>query len=99
MPDGLLASRAAQQAGGVIFAANCAICHAPGGDGSGQRREGLNPLPANLTLPPWSEPANAGRTFLAIRNGVPGTAMPLWPSLSDRQVWQVVAYITSLKGR
>jgi len=58
----------------------------------------MNPLPANLTLPPWSEAANAGRTFAAIRNGVPRTAMPPWPSLSDSQVWDVVAYITTLKG-
>jgi mono/diheme cytochrome c family protein len=59
----------------------------------------MNPPPADLTLPPWSETANAGRTFLVIRNGVHGTAMPAWPALSDQEVWQVVAYITSLKGQ
>lgn len=37
----------------------------------------------------------AGRKFLAIRNGVRGTAMPSWPMLSDRQNWQLLAYITS----
>lgn len=84
--------------GGVIFAANCAICHGVNRDGSGQRREGVNPPPANLTLPPWSEEKNAGRTYLAIRHGVPGTAMPSWPMLDDRQVWELVAYITSRKG-
>jgi mono/diheme cytochrome c family protein len=92
-----LASREAQQAGGVIFAANCAICHGARADGSGQRREGMHPPPANLTLPPWSD--TAGRTFVVIRNGVPGTAMPSWPMFTDQQIWQVVAYITSLKGR
>jgi hypothetical protein len=40
-----------------------------------------------------------GRTFLAIRNGVPRTAMARWPVLTDPQTWQLVAYITSLKGR
>jgi len=95
----LLASRQAQQAGGVIFAANCAICHGASADGRGQRREGMSPPPANLTLPPWSEPASAGRTFLAIRNGVPRTAMPPWRMLADQQIWDLVAYITSLKGR
>jgi mono/diheme cytochrome c family protein len=58
----------------------------------------MNPPPANLTLPPWSEPANAGRMFLAIRNGVPRTAMPPWPMLTDKQVWELAAYITSLGG-
>jgi mono/diheme cytochrome c family protein len=54
------------------------------------------PPPANLTLPPWSERAGAGRTFVAIHEGVPGTAMAAWPMLSDREVWQLVAYIESL---
>jgi high-affinity iron transporter len=98
MPAGLLASRAAQQAGGVIFAANCAICHGAKGDGRGQRREGINPPPANLTLPPWSDEASAIRMHGVIQNGMPGTAMASWPMLSDRQIWDVVAYIHSLKG-
>jgi mono/diheme cytochrome c family protein len=59
----------------------------------------MNPPPRNLTLPPWSEPAAAGRTYLAIRNGVPRTAMAGWPVLTDQQTWQLVAYIMSLKGR
>lgn len=97
-PPGLLASREAQQAGADIFATNCAICHGENGDGHGQRREGMVPPPANLKLPPWSDPGSAGKEFLAIRNGVRGTAMPAWPSLSDRQIWDVVAYIISQKS-
>ena len=73
------------------------ICHGVGADGHGQRQEGMTPAPANLTLPPWSDTAAAGQTFLAIRKGVRQTAMPSWPMLSDQQIWQVVAYITSLK--
>ena len=96
-PAGMLASRKAQQAGGVTFTTNCVICHGVNGDGSGARQAGMRPAPANLTLPPWSETAEAGRTFLAIRNGVPGTAMPPWPMLGDQHVWELVAYITSLK--
>jgi high-affinity iron transporter len=91
-----LTSREAQAAGGAIFAANCAICHGAKGDGRGQRREAMKPPPANLTLPPWSEEVSAGRTYEVIRNGVPGSAMPSWPMLSDRQIWDVVAYIHSL---
>lgn len=56
------------------------------------------PPPANLTLPPWSQHASAAQTFLAIRNGVPGTAMAPWPSLSDAEVWQLVAHIETLQG-
>ena len=95
----LLASREAQQAGALIFAANCAICHGTRADGRGQRQAGMFPPPANLTLPPWSERANADRTFRDIRNGVPGTAMAGWPTLTDQQIWQVVAYLTSRSRR
>jgi mono/diheme cytochrome c family protein len=98
-PAGLLTSPEARQTGGATYAAQCAICHGVDADGRGQRREGMNPPPANLRVPPWSETATAGRTFLAIRNGVPRTAMPPWPTLSDQQIWQLVAYITSLKGQ
>ena len=59
----------------------------------------MNPPPANLTLPPWSDAAHAAQTYTVIRNGVRGTAMPAWSSLSDRQTWQLVAYLISLSGR
>ncbi len=96
MPAGLLTSQAAQQAGAAIFAADCAICHGAKGDGRGLRREAMSPPPANLTLPPWSEASHTA--FLAIRNGVPGTAMPSWPMLSDDDIWNVVAFIHALKA-
>jgi len=56
------------------------------------------PPPADLTLPPWSERASARQTFLAIRYGVPGTAMAPWPTLSNPEVWQLVAHIETLQG-
>lgn len=95
-PEGLLTSAGAQRAGGELFAAHCAICHGARGDGHGRRQEGLVPAPANLTVPPWSERESAPRAFLAVRQGVPGTAMAAWPTLSDQEVWQLVAYIETL---
>lgn len=50
----------------------------------------------DFTTPPWTRRANAGRTFIAIRNGVRGTAMAPWPTLTDRQTWELVAYIETL---
>lgn len=93
----MLSSRRAQQAGKALYGAHCAICHGDNGDGRGLRRAGLDPPPADLTLPPWSEEAAAGRTFVTVRNGVRGTAMPAWPLLNDEQTWQLVAYIITLK--
>jgi len=98
VPAGLLTSRQAQEAGSAIFAANCAICHGVRGDGHGLRREGMTPPPANLTLLTWSDPTRASRVYQAIRNGISGTAMTSWPTLSDPEVWNVVSYIYSLRS-
>ncbi len=99
MPAGLLASREAQEAGRDIFAVNCAICHGANGDGRGLRREGMIPPPADLTRSVWSGEAGAAKTYRVIQDGVPGSAMPSWPTLSEQQIWNLVAYIHSLKGR
>jgi high-affinity iron transporter len=75
---------------------NCAICHGPSGDGNGVRSVGMQPPPANLTVPPWSDLASAGKTYRAIHDGVQGTAMPSWLTLTDPQIWDLVAYIHTL---
>jgi high-affinity iron transporter len=98
MPAGLLTSRDAQERGRAIFATNCALCHGVMGDGRGQRQEGMNPPPANLALIAWSEPKRANRVFQVVRNGIQGTAMPSWPMLSDQEVWDLVAYMYSLRN-
>jgi mono/diheme cytochrome c family protein len=95
---GILSSAKAQSAGAKLFASRCAICHGANGDGHGLRQDAMSPGPANLTLPPWSQTTHAGQTFLAIRDGVPQTAMAPWPTLTDAQVWELVAYIETLSG-
>ena len=84
MPVGLLTSQEARAVGTELFSANCAICHGTSGDGRGQRREGMNPPPANLTQPPWPEQTSGSRVYQVIRKGVPGTALPSWPMLNNR---------------
>jgi high-affinity iron transporter len=97
MPAGLLTSQEARAAGAELFAANCAICHGATGDGRGLRHEGMNPPPANLTMLAWSEEKSGSRIYKAIHDGVPGTAMPSWATLSERQIWDLVAYVHSLR--
>lgn len=96
VPPGLLESREARQRGRGLFVENCAICHGATGDGRGPRRVGIDPPPANLTVPPWSDSASAAQIYGAIHDGVHGTAMPSWRTLTDRQIWDLVAYIHSL---
>lgn len=96
MPPGLLASRGARERGRHLFLENCAICHGEQGDGRGPRSTGMVPPPTDLTKPPSSGSASAGQIYLTIRDGVAGSAMPSWRILSDRQIWDLVAYVHSL---
>ena len=96
MPPGLLDSLAYREAGHKLFVEKCSICHGEKGDGHGSRRMGMNPPPADLTMPTWSDAANAAQTFRVIRDGVPGSAMPSWRILSDEQIWDLVTYVHSL---
>jgi high-affinity iron transporter len=95
-PAQLLASVQAQRAGAALYASDCALCHGTSGDGHGMRQNGMSPPPADLRLTPWSQVDGARRTFAAIRQGVPGTAMAPWPTLTQQQIWQLVAYIKTL---
>ena len=52
---------------------------------------------AMITVPGLLRASQAARTFAAIRDGVRGTAMAPWPSLSDEQIADLVAYIQTLK--
>ncbi len=97
-PEALLSSSAARRAGALLFAAHCAICHGARGEGGGLRQNGFAP-PPDLRLPPWSQRAHARRTFRAIRAGVRETAMAPWPTLSDRQTWELVAFIEAQAQR
>ena len=68
-----------------LFAQNCSTCHgvnAGGGDGPD-----LHGAPANL-----GDQAVQG----IIRRGIPGTAMPGFSTLSDRQAANIVGYLRTL---
>ena len=71
--------------GKQLFAAQCSGCH--GFDASG----GLGP-----DLHGVAQRRGDQGIFSAIRNGIPGTAMPPVMSLNDQRAWQVVAYVRTL---
>lgn len=83
-------------AGAVTFKTDCVQCHGDDGKGDGPASPSLDPRPANLV----ALGLDVGDDFLywRINTGVPGTAMPAWKGiLSDRQIWELVAYIRTLK--
>lgn len=71
----------------------CKVCHGFGGDGLGIIFERLQPKPRNFTCYYTMEDISDGQIYWIIKNGSPGTPMPSFGALSDRQVWQLVLYV------
>ena len=95
-------------AGKALVEANCASCHGESGKGDGPVGAALNPPPRDFTVGEFKFDANGNGTpgedediVLVIQKGAMaygGSAlMAPWPTLSDDQVVDVVAYIRSLK--
>ena len=95
-------------AGKALFEANCASCHGVSGKGDGPVGVALIPPPRDFTVGEFKFDANGNGTpgedediVLVIQKGAMaygGSAlMAPWPTLSDDQVVDVVAYIRSLK--
>jgi mono/diheme cytochrome c family protein len=96
VPESRLASTEARRRGNRLFQENCALCHGERGDGRGVRREGLTSSPRDFTDPAWRTRTSPRRAFFAIREGLRGTAMPSWKALSERDAWDMTAYVLSL---
>ena len=96
VPEGRLRSPEARARGGALFAANCALCHGERADGRGQRSAGLSKAPASFTDPDWRRRTSARRVYFAIREGLRGTPMPSWKSLSEDECWDLTAYVLSV---
>lgn len=71
----------------------CKVCHGYGGDGMGIIFEKLSPKPRNFTCYYTMADISDGQIYWIIKNGSPGTKMPSFGSLSDKEVWQLVLFI------
>jgi glucose/arabinose dehydrogenase len=79
----------AAQAGSDLYAINCAACHGPSAQGTGN-------IPA-LAHGPVQNAAD-GEVFWFITKGSISGAMPSWASLPEQQRWQLVTYLKTLGG-
>jgi len=76
---------------------NCVSCHGPGGKGDGPAAAALPPpKPANWTSEPVQKETD-GELFWKISNGL--GAMPPWKHLPEKDRWELVNYIRTLKGK
>lgn len=96
VPEERLASAEARQRGRRLFLDHCTLCHGERADGRGVRRNLSTPA-ADLTDPFWRSGATPRAIFRSIREGVPGTPMASWRSLSVEETWDLVAYLLRLE--
>jgi mono/diheme cytochrome c family protein len=73
---------------------NCVTCHGASGKGDGVAAAALNPKPADWTSAKVKGDAD-GVLFCKISNG--RGPMPPWKHLPEKDRWDLVAYVKSLK--
>jgi mono/diheme cytochrome c family protein len=73
---------------------NCVSCHGASGKGDGPAAAALNPKPADWTSAKVQSESD-GELFWKISNG--RGPMPPWKHLSEKDRWDLIAYVRSLK--
>jgi mono/diheme cytochrome c family protein len=73
---------------------NCASCHSTSGKGDGPAAAALNPKPADWTSAKVQSESD-GELFWKISTG--RGPMPPWKHLSEKDRWDLVAHVKSLK--
>jgi mono/diheme cytochrome c family protein len=80
-------TRAQEIDGQKLYQNYCSVCHGDKGDGDSLAKQGMVPPPRDFTSPQSAIELNRQRILLAIREGVPGTAMSGWKSrLSEIEI-------------
>jgi len=82
--------------GAQLFQAQCASCHGSLGHGDGPLAAGLNPPPIALSGHERAQERSLFSLHQIITQGVKGTSMPSFASLSDDERWAIAFFASSL---
>jgi len=92
--------RSDTSAGKEIYEKKCALCHGAAGKGDGPGAATLDPKPRDFTKglykirsSPSGMPPTDADLFRIITDGMPGTSMPGWKALPEKDRWNLVAYL------
>jgi mono/diheme cytochrome c family protein len=87
-------------AGRAVYKDKCAKCHGPGGLGDGPDADPDHREDMDLTNAKRAERNSDGVVFYKVSNGRRRPKMPEFKKeLSEDQIWQVVAYVQSLRKK
>lgn len=92
----VLTDAALIEKGAGQYAEMCVSCHLAPGIAQTEMRQGLYPVPPDLT----KEKIDAREAFWVIKHGIKMTAMPAWGTThDDATIWSMVAFLQNLPGR
>ena len=94
------------QEGKTLYEHRCIGCHGANGDGKGPAAIFLTTKPRNFrdgifklrATPSGSLPADSD-LYRTITMGIPGTAMPPWHELTEKERWYVIQYVKTFSDR
>jgi len=87
------------KAGQTVYEQKCLLCHGDKGDGKGPGAEHLMPKPRDFTKGLYKIRTSSNKTpfdqdlHKIVTDGMPGTSMPSWAVLPERDRANVVAYL------
>ncbi len=88
--------------GATLYARRCAPCHGERGAGDGPAAYLLYPKPRNFRtaqyrfVSTWESMPTDRDLYRTISRGIPGSAMPSWAHLTERDRWALVHYVKGL---
>jgi DMSO reductase family type II enzyme heme b subunit len=91
-------------AGKAVYERRCLLCHGEKGDGKGAGAEQLAPRPRDFSKGLYKIRTSANKTpsdqdvFRIVTEGMPGTSMPAWAVLPEKERWNLVAYLKTFAG-
>ncbi|MEZ4459992.1 MAG: c-type cytochrome [bacterium] len=80
-----------------IYAAQCSSCHGAEGKGDGAAAAALNPHPRNFHSADekWTNGSSPLAIFNTLTNGIAGSSMASYASLTEDERWSLVHYVRS----
>jgi len=96
------ASKKILEQGRAMYARRCSACHGPDGEGEGEAAYLLYPKPRNFVrgqfrfVSTWDGTPTDEDIYRIISRGIPGSAMPSWAHLPEKDRWGLVHHVKSL---
>jgi mono/diheme cytochrome c family protein len=79
--------------GELVYGVCCASCHGPDGHGDGAGAAKLSPPPRDFAARPWRFEPTPETIRRITHDGIPGTAMPSFPTMSPTDIEAVAAHV------